>query len=219
MPFELGRPLGVPNDEAFQGRVLLKVLKLLEAESGPLIEDFLEDAPVSGKPGTLFACPVDLAPERTDTSIGEKLCGALEREINQLRSWYDLAVQRRGRTTVGLSGLDPDAIGGFLCAFLDGEMPGNPREDIPLGFSLKLAVDDLKAYYTEAVTAQPGQGDPGSGALLDWFWGETTAAKVLLAIKDSCVESHEPDLQLVGKMLLVPMTKKRDPQVATKKPL
>ena len=41
VPFELGRPFGPPSDPAFQRRVVLAALRLLEREDGPvLIEDF-----------------------------------------------------------------------------------------------------------------------------------------------------------------------------------
>lgn len=35
VPFELGRPLGQPNDSEFQMRVLRACLGLLDADSGP----------------------------------------------------------------------------------------------------------------------------------------------------------------------------------------
>jgi len=204
--FELGRPLGVPNDAAFQTRVLLAALKLLEASSGPVLEDFPEGAPVPGDEGTAWICPVNLSTEKADLSDVEQLRTAFKREMTQLRSWYDLAVKKRGRTTVGVSSLDLETIGDFVSVFLDGSIPENPRGDLPLALALKLAADDLKAYYCEAVTAQPGQVSPGSDTLADWFWGETMAAKVLLAVKQSCSNSDDEMLQAVGKRLLVPMT-------------
>jgi len=206
VPFELGRPLGIPNDTAFQKRVLVSALRLLEAESGPLLENFPEEAPVSGDESTVFACPVDLAPEKADISEKEKLLEAFKREMTQLRSWYDLSVKNRGRTTVGISGLEPEVIRDFICSFLDGKVPENPRQDITLGFALKLAVDDLKAFYFEAVTAQPGQGSVRSDAFADWFWGETVAAKVLLHVKKRCIDSDDDKLQFVGKMFIVPLS-------------
>ena len=45
VPFMLGRPLGVPNDAAFQRKVALSALQLLERDSGPVLEDFPDDAP------------------------------------------------------------------------------------------------------------------------------------------------------------------------------
>ncbi|MGC1890325.1 MAG: selenoprotein B, partial [Stellaceae bacterium] len=46
VPFELGRPFGPPSDAAFQKRVILAALRLLERERGPvIIEDFPEEDP------------------------------------------------------------------------------------------------------------------------------------------------------------------------------
>jgi hypothetical protein len=46
VPFELGRPFGPPSDAAFQKRVILAALRMLEAGGGPvLLEDFPEDDP------------------------------------------------------------------------------------------------------------------------------------------------------------------------------
>ena len=195
----------MPNDDAFQKRVLLATLKLLEASSGPVLQDFPEDAPVLGEVSTAWACPVNLSTENVSLSDSEQLREALKREMAQLRSWFDLAVKKRGRTTVGVSGLVLDAIGEFVSAFLEGGFPENPRRGLPLWLVLKLAVDDLKAYYFEAVTAQPGQGSPGSDMLANWFWEETVAAKVLLAVKQSCINSDDNMLKTAGAKLIVPM--------------
>src|SRR5215472_19170007 len=46
VPFELGRPFGPPSDPAFQKRVILAALRLLERENGPvLLENFPNDDP------------------------------------------------------------------------------------------------------------------------------------------------------------------------------
>ena len=45
VPFELGRPLGAPEHAAFQTRVIAAALELLERPSGPILEDYPEDAP------------------------------------------------------------------------------------------------------------------------------------------------------------------------------
>jgi hypothetical protein len=46
LPFELGRPFGPPSDPAFQKRVILAALRLLERDRGPIvIEDFPDDDP------------------------------------------------------------------------------------------------------------------------------------------------------------------------------
>lgn len=207
MPFELGRPLGAPHDVPFQTKALLAALKLLEAMNGPVLEDFPEDAPVSEETDRVWACPLNLSTETADLSSTERLLEAFKREMIQLRSWYDLAVEKKGRTTVGVSGLSLERIGGLIGAFVQGNAPENPRQDLPIGLVLKLAVDDLKAYYFEAVSAQPGQALPGSDTFAGWFWSETVAGKVLHAVRQSCTKSHDTMLQAVGMKLLIPMSR------------
>ena len=59
MPFELGRPLGAPNDKEFQTKVLLSLLNLLERTDGPyIIDDFPEEAPESDVDAGVLSCPV-----------------------------------------------------------------------------------------------------------------------------------------------------------------
>lgn len=205
MPFELGRPLGRPNDVAFQTRVLQAVFELLEAPSGPVLEDFPEDVPHNEDSLMGWACPINLPEETRNVTDSQALLLAFRNEMNRMRSWYDLGVKRRGRTTFGLSGLDPAEIPAFLNKFLDYGIPENPRDDIPPALLLKLAVDDLKAYYLEAATAQPGEREPTSGELSKWFWSQTIAAKVLLRVKEACLSSSDPMLKTTGKLLIVPM--------------
>ena len=203
VPFELGRPLGVPNDAAFQKKVLLSALKLLEAPEGPVLRDFKEDAPDTEVADVVWACPVNLTRKETDLSTTAAMRAAVKKEMAELRSWYDLALKKQQRTTVGVSGLDLEQVVEFIGAFLDGT-PENPRQDIALAYTLNFAVDDLKSYYYEAAAAQPGDLAPTSNDLDGWFWEQTAAAKVLFAIKDRCLDSEDKMLQLVGKLLLIP---------------
>lgn len=64
--------------------------------------------------------------------------------------------------------------------------------------------DDLKAFYTEAVTAHPGQTTATSGQLAGWFISETFASKILFAIRVACSESKDRRLKIVGSSLIVP---------------
>lgn len=208
MPFELGRPIGVPNDPDFQRRVLLAALKLFEADRGPVIEDFPEDAPRGEEGFTGLSCPVDFSQDETALTETEALCAALKREMNSLRPWYDLAIQKRGRTTVGISKVDLDVLGDFICAFLKGEKPENPRDDIDLPYTMNLATDDLKAYYFEAITTQPGQESASTRVLLDWFYQETVAGKVLFALSESCKNSDDRLMKFICNLLIIPMAQK-----------
>lgn len=122
-----------------------------------------------------------------------------------MHSWYDLALNGRERTTFGLTGLTPEGVADFIGGFLDGAVPNSPREDLPLAFALKLAVDDLKSYYFEAAEGEPGESIPGSAQLSDWFWNKTVAERVLRAVKESCQSSDDQMLQITGTRLIIPM--------------
>ena len=127
--FELGRPLGVPDDPDFQRRVLRATAGLLERSDGPLIADYPEE--VTGEADlTGWACPINLAPASV---------GSLEAEIDRLATWHDKSMATTGRTTVGVSGLDMPSAGRLLAQALAGPLP--PAQ------ALKEAADDLRAYY------------------------------------------------------------------------
>ena len=70
------------------------------------------------------------------------------------------------------------------------------------GVALKRVCDDLKAYYYEAVAAQPT--NLTAPAIDHWFWHETAAAKVFLALRQRCVQSADPSLRPLGELVLVP---------------
>ena len=141
--------------------------------------------------------------------------GQREQEIAQLRTWYDLAVTQRGLTTVGVSGLTPEEMGTFIGAFLDGGVPPHPRPDMPMATVFRFAVEDLKAYYCEAMMAQPGQTPVDSHALADWFWRDTTAGRVLFALQEVCQHSAVPGMQVVAAGMLIPRARHADSPFAT----
>jgi hypothetical protein len=182
---------------------LLAVLGLLEAPSGPVLEDFPEDEPENDEI-TVLACPVNFARNVDEEGETDAIKLAFQREMTAMRPWYDIAVAKRNRTTVGASGIELDKLADFIYAFLEGDAPQNPRDDAPLPNTLKLAVEDLKSYYIEGITAQPGQEDASSRVLQDWFWDETVAGKVLLDLKKVCEDSEDRMMKFVGGYFIVP---------------
>ena len=203
MPFVLGRPLGAPNEAALQTRVLAAALALLDRLDGPVLEEFPEDAPLPGATTggdgealpEILACPVP----RRDT--GEPAAGPhalLAAEIAFLRPWYALAVRERGRTTVGVSGLEPEAAAALLGDWLAGGDAAGLASD-----RLKLAIDDLRAFCLEAGGAQPG-GAGGGPRLERWFWWETAVGNALRGARHAAGESADPTLRLIAKVLMVP---------------
>ena len=199
VPFELGRPFGAPNDAGFQKRVLLGALELLEAEEGPILADFPDEAPGGGDI-TGWACPINLPPP---PGAGDgRLGAAFEDEMAQLLTWYDIALKRRGRTTVGASGLGFEEIARFLLSYIDDQGTESPNPDLATGLALKHAVEDLKAFYMEAATARPGPSSARQVA--DWFWRQTSGAKVLYALKAVCIASDDAAIQRLGHRAIVP---------------
>jgi hypothetical protein len=203
VPFELGRPLGVARDPAFQHRVLLAALELLEAERGPVLDDFPDegyDRTSEGDPQQqVWACPINFADQRQEQTISEKLAG----EIRELKPWHDLRMERSGRTA--MVSFSADSAGRFLGELALGNVPANPLTDVSMAAAIRIAAQDLKAFYFEAVTARPG-GDPlSSQAFTRWFWNETMAGRVLFAVKEWCSKQDDKALRLAGAMLLVPL--------------
>ncbi|MGV3626389.1 MAG: hypothetical protein ACO1PN_01740 [Betaproteobacteria bacterium] len=200
VPFMLGRPFGAPDAPDFQRKVLHALLMLFERPAGPVLEDFPEDAPAgSGDDAEVsFACPVSFAKATVDDG---NLAAALQREIAQLAPWYDLAKKRRGRSTVGISGMSIEGAASHTASYLDAT-PAAPYAGLSAGVALKRACDDLKAYYYEAVAAQPG--NLKAKDIERWFWRETAAARVFLAIQQVCLKSTDKSLLPLGKISLVP---------------
>ena len=54
----LGRPFGAPNAPDFQRSVLRALLALFERPSGPVLEDFPDDAPTAEARETAFVWPL-----------------------------------------------------------------------------------------------------------------------------------------------------------------
>lgn len=205
VPFELGRPLGVPDDPAFQHQVLRAALKLLEAPSGPVLVDFPSEAPPSAKASEPEACPLVLPQQQPDLETMAGLRRAFLQEVSQMGVWHRQAAERRGRTTYGVSGLEPLEAAKLLATVLAGETPPNPREDLSLAALLKLAVEDLKAFYQEAVTARPG-GPQDSAGLNDWLFGQCVAGRVFLGLREVMEQSPDPEIRLVGGRLVIPVS-------------
>ncbi|HEX7035043.1 MAG TPA: hypothetical protein VF210_04680 [Pseudomonadales bacterium] len=193
--FPLGRPLGLPNDPAFQRRVILAALALLDAESGPVLEDFPEDVPAP-ETEDAPACPVGFVPRIADDGSWR---ASLRRELQLLGPWYALSRDRRGRTTVGLSAEPVERLAERLGELLDAGGTDLAAVDWDLQ-ALKFALEDLKAYYQEAITAQPGG--------LDWrevrrvLWRETVLGEAMLALRGRFGASGDPVLAAFTRALV-----------------
>jgi hypothetical protein len=198
VPFMLGRPFGAPNEPDFQRKVVRALLSLFERAPGPVLEDFPEEAPESEAPESGFACPVSFAPATAESS---GLAQALRDEIAQLAPWYELARKRRGRTTVGVFAPAVEDAARHVTEFLDAAQPPAVA-GMSAGVAVKRACDDVKAYYFEAMAAQPG--NLSAQAIDAWFWNETAAARAFIAIWEICLRSGDPSLKPLGLVGLLP---------------
>jgi hypothetical protein len=201
VPFDLGRPMGAPDEPDFQRRVLESGLSLLAEKSGPVLADFPDDAPGS-KPEDMsgWVCPVNLAPADADEAES-CLRAQLEQEMTALQPWYDLQLEQKGRTTVGVGADNIRDSAKLIAGFLEDPSIDSPCDYRPLALMLKYNAEDLKAWYFEAATAQPG----GSGReLADWFWKATTAGKSLLQLASTMRACDNKGLQALGTKGIVP---------------
>jgi hypothetical protein len=205
VPFELGRPFGPPSDPAFQRRVVLAALRLLEREDGPvLIEDFPDDDP-RAKPDPAWQPPLIAA--AVATGPAETLASRLGAEVLLLRGAHQRWTEQRRRTTVGVSGMVIADAAHYVADWLRGKSPKSLRDGFSAPLLLRFAVDDLKAYCLEAAAA--GSARPSSRQLGDWFWNETAVGAAIQALREACLSSEDERLKLIAGNFMVPAARIR----------
>lgn len=202
MSFPLGRPLGNPNDPEFQCDVIRWALNLLTEPEGPVLADYPHDAEDADAPPALPACPVDFSPRR-QLNETETLFHRLHTEFSSMHTWYTVARARTGRTAAGISGLDFDEIIELYRDFISGNHPGLERFAPHLPDTLRLAAEDLKSCYFEALSSQPDQ-PTDAASLSNWFWENTYAAAAINEVRKKCLDYTTKEMQLAGNLLLVP---------------
>ena len=116
-----------------------------------------------------------------------------------LAPWYALALERRGRTTVGVSGLALDAALELVISCCE----GRESADDPDARTLRAAVEDLKVYYQESVTARPG-ARTDAAAIAGWLWNETALGHLLRELARTGPASRNADVRFVSEHTLVP---------------
>lgn len=187
--------------------MLRDVLALLERDDGsPILDDFPDDAPGNGPTDmTGWSCPIPLPP--APPSDDPALLADVLSEIESLSPWQTLAEEKRGRTSLGAAGMPIETAVRFLHALLEGSGAAeNPSETLTLGQGLRGASEDLKTFYMEAATAQPGNAT--SHSVADWFWGSTAGGRLLLALHPVCAAAADEGLRQVALGQLVPRLQK-----------
>jgi hypothetical protein len=205
VPFELGRPFGPPRAAAFQKRVVLAALRMLERGNGPVvIEDFPDDDPRATADPT-WRSP--FTPAAVAAGPADSLAARLEAEILLLRGAHERWVAQHRRTTVGLSGLPIGDCARYVADWLRGKTPPSPREGFSAPLILRFAVDDVKAYCLEAAAA--GAVKPSSRQLGDWFWNESATGAAIHILREMLQASDDDRLKLIVANFMVPAARVR----------
>ena len=188
-PSMLGRPVGEPEDPAFQLRIVRAALGLLERTDGPVIlEDFPDDPP-GWVDNPNWSAPVT---QPTD---------GFAAELTAMLPLWQAAQARFGRTSVGLSFQVPELWPDFAAAVLDGGLP-TVKQLGTTALSARFLCDDIKALYGEA--AQAVGPAPSARQVDRWFWQETTAGALLRRLRLAAMDSENNALKTVGGRFFVP---------------
>ncbi len=204
VPFELGRPLGAPEDAAFQRRVIAAALALMERPSGPILEGYPEDAPADGAASEAdesWACPVTFAQPKVDAL--KTFAARLQAEVAQMKPWHETWKRRKGFSGVGAAGAEVEVLADYLGQFADGADISPPFAAAQPADGMKLAINDLMTFYQEAANAQPGTAG-GIQQISDWFWTETVAGEVLLAARKVSKTGDDKRVAFVLDRLALP---------------
>ena len=105
--FPLGRPLGVPDDPAFQRRVIEHAFGLLERPE-PVVEDY--DVVIADEASEVLVCPL---PARMDPDAHPAID-----EAKGLRPAYERAVAKYGNRAGAVRLLDADSIPAAIESFI-----------------------------------------------------------------------------------------------------
>ena len=203
VPFALGRPLGSAEDPEFQKNVMRSAFDLLETATEPTIADYPHEAPNEAGPGT-WACPLNL-PVADDPSH----TGRLLAEVARLQPWADETRTARGRTLFGATGAKPDQVTEVARALSSIADTGNielPDSDVEWAIAMPLLVrhlaDDLRTFYHEAISAQPGDAAPNHDALNQWIFADTVLGDVLQTVARHLDASDNGEDKLVRRFLI-----------------
>lgn len=192
VPFELGRPFGAPRESAFQRRVLLDALELVERTDGPVVlADFPDDAP-AGDDDLPWSCPVSFAA----TAVEEpELVGSVRAEIAQLSPWAELGAPPKRN-----SGLAVDDMVDAL-RLIAGSTDRAQSDAVDVQ-ALRLIADDLRCWYLHAVAQQPGRAH--SHDRNTWFWRETAVAHLLGHLTAELLVHPDPLVRMFASRGVVP---------------
>ena len=190
VPYAFGNALGRAGDPLVQHQVMKAAFDLLDAEKGPVLEEFEDDT-----------VPTDLL-----QASGAQRSGAAKGlnpadELTALRPYYERWVEKNGgRTAVGVSGVPQRRFRGIV-RFLEGYTAGEDTDydgrpdGVGVPQFIRYCVDDLKAFYYEARMEQrPGAED---SEIHEWYWGETAMSALIVRLTETMNQSEDPAVKAI----------------------
>lgn len=186
--FELGRPLGAPENSEFQLEVLTTALQLIETQTEPALVAFEKDDPRA-----------EPDPDWTAPKLAK--ADSIADEVIALKPHYQAQCVNKSRTSVGVSKIPIADAATLLDSAIAGDELKSSREDISPVLMLRLAMDDLKAYYIEAALCK---GNPASRQVYNWFWQESRLGQQIRELRKRYMKSDEPKLKALGEKFSVP---------------
>ena len=190
VPFYFGYALGKPDDAEYQHQVIEAALATLDAESGPVLADYPEDAGPIGLPqASAVTAPAANGADRSLDAADE---------ITALRAYYERWQEQRGHTAVGVTGIPQRRFRGivrFLEAYAesDGADMNERPADVSVPQFVRYCADDLKAFCYEARMAQ--RPDESETEIHTWFWGETAVGALIDSITQRLNATDDPGLK------------------------
>jgi hypothetical protein len=191
--FPLGRPLGRPNDPAFQHDVIRSAFALLDRTDVPVLVDYPEV--IADQADEPAQCPL---PPRFDPDLP-----AAVDEANGLRAAYDRNLAATGRTLVGRQASAdgvPDLIATFVAL-----SEGSTLDDVGWGeWEILGATHDVRAYYEEAAVQLADI--TGARQAESWYYSKTATGQLMHQVNALLAEAEASQLVTT---YLVPMSQRR----------
>ena len=174
--FPLGRPLGVPNDAAFQRRVMEYAFGLLE-RTQPIVEDY--EVVIEDDDSQPLACPL---PARMDADAHPAVD-----EAKGLRPAYERAIAKYGNRAGAVRLMNADAIPAAIEAFIR-VAAGEPWKQAGIPGIPARVSQDIRGYYEMAAMEIAGH-TPAAWAGYRWFRDQTKTGEVMRKARDAMRES------------------------------
>lgn len=166
----------MPNDAAFQHRVLARALGLLESDQ-PTVQDFEES--IEDTASEVLVCPL---PARHDPDAHPAVD-----EARGLRAAYDRAVAKHGNRAGAARLLDADAVPAAIESFIR-VAEGMPWKEAGIPGVPARVSHDIRGYYEMAAMEIVGH-TPAAWTGYRWFRDETQTGAVIKAAQQAIRES------------------------------